>query len=35
MLVTLRVNKDQISAVGKGNTNAAKVKLGMVDIAVK
>jgi len=35
MLVTLGVNKDQISAVGKGNGDAAKAAVGKVDIVVK
>ena len=35
MLVTLGVNKDQISAVGKGNGDAAKAAAGKVDIVVK
>ncbi len=35
MLVTLGVNKDQISAVGKGAEDAAKASVGKVDIVVK
>lgn len=35
MLVTLGVNKDQISAIGKGNEDAVKAKDGKVDIVVK
>ncbi len=35
MLVTLGVNKDQISAVGKGNEDAAKAAAGKVDIVIK
>ena len=35
MLVTLGVNKDQISAVGKGNGDAAKAAAGKVDIVIK
>ena len=35
MLVTLGVNKDQISAVGKGAEDATKASAGKVDIVVK
>jgi len=35
MLVTLGVNKDQISAVGKGSSDAAKAAAGKVDVVIK
>lgn len=35
MLVTLGVNKDQISAIGKGTEDATKAATGKVDIVVK